>query len=554
MLFFDKQSALEKLQKHEYKEQEKLDLLDQVQEQNLPARDIIWMLTDHDSKIREVGSKLIVGDRSYATFQLLIKEMKNKEVLGRKYILPLLPRIDPEGLDVFLQKKIAASEVKDRSLAVEIISQFFRAERFIPMLLEAVHDPEQAIRYAATVKLCSYVKKNQEVFTQLFTMLYDETDRIRQRVIQEFCQIDAVELVEPFFARLPHEPKELQDKMIAALVRLAKKPELKLEEKVIPELASNNDLSRDMAARLLAEMPNKKEIIKKFLIYTRGIAFWLRERIFESLAKVTASIADAVLELLNDEAVRIDCMFLAAYIQDRRIIPGIVQILQSDVDWWIRVCAIDILLKFKAPDLIQQLRYCEKDPDLKWSVVSAYSELKAVTGLGFLKACLQDRSNYVRLEALRALAKFETAETNALIKEMAEGASDWALRTEAIRLAEALGITVKSKHEVVVDRVKEMASLKSLGFEMEDSTLNILDGSAEEIQTEEAAATYNEDASLAPERKMEEAAATCNENASLAPERKSDTAEPTTTTTRAMKFKFSRDLGLGKKNDEGENG
>ena len=141
---------------------------------------------------------------------------------------------------------------------------------------------------------------------------------IRHKVIQELSKTDSPELVEHFFARLALETKEVQDKMIATVSRLARNPELKIEERIIPELASESALSREVSARLLAQMPNKVEVIRKFLVYTRGIVFWLRERIFETMHTIAGSVADAVLELLMDEdpAIRIDSMFLAAYIQE----------------------------------------------------------------------------------------------------------------------------------------------------------------------------------------------------------------------------------------------
>lgn len=474
-LFNKAKSVLEKLQKHDYKDaQEKQALLDELVLEPPASRELVWMLTEHDSKLRDFATEWVCSDRSQYMLQLLVKEMQAKEAVGRRYIPTVIARVNPTGLFAYLHKCISHADAKERQLALDIISNFPKIDRFLPILQEAIEDPQEEIRYTAITKLCSRIRQ-RGIFLSLLPALDDESDRIRHKVILEMSNLQAGEIVEPFFARLPNEPREVQNKIIAALSRLAQNPELKIEERVIPVLASDSDMVREAAARLLAQMPNKKETIRTFLIYLRGIAFWLRERIFESIAKIAEHVADAVVALMEEPDISIDCMFLVPYIHDQRLVPGVIKVLTSDADWWIKVSAIDILVKLKPPGISNWLKNLQSDPELKWCIIGAYGELADPANLEFLVDNLQSQSRYIQLESLRAVAKFKNAQVNQILQRLAQESDDWEIRNEAKRLAEERAISTQESAEVALDRKKVIEELKKLGLEMEDDALNLME-------------------------------------------------------------------------------
>ncbi len=474
MLFFKEKTALEKLQQHEYKDmKEKLELLEKLAEEKPSPQELVWMLAEADHKLREFAIPQIVCEQSNAMFQLLLKQLESNE-LGRKYIPPILARMNYSLLLPYLQKSLSSANIDERLLATEIISFFPSVDRFIPILQEAIQDPDERIRYFASNKLCTRIK-NKEVFLSLLSLLNDESDRIRYKIISEMSLLNNAEIIEPFFARLPYESQELQDKIIYALTNLAKNPNLSIDKYVIPILASDEQIIRESAARLLAQMPNKVGIIRNFLLYLRGVVSWLRERIFESIAKIGPNIADAVIELLIDPDVRIDCMFLSQYISDPRVIPGVANIFQSnDVDWWIKVSALDILVKLKAPNISNLLTQYQQDSDLKWAIIGAYSDINDFSGINFLITCLNDKSQYIRLESLRALAKFKHPKADQIIRQVAETSQDVYLRDEAIRLANEKNISIVTS-EISFDKTSLLNELKGLGIEMEDEALNYVE-------------------------------------------------------------------------------
>ena len=154
MIFFKEKSALEKLQKHEYKDhEEKKALLEELKGEKHPSKEGLWMLTDSDGQLRDVGALIVFQDISRTMLETLVQEMKSKGALGKRYILPLLTRYPHAILFPFLQKQISSPAPEERKLAVEIVSQYPHFERFLTILTDAMKDPEEEIRFLAVNKL-----------------------------------------------------------------------------------------------------------------------------------------------------------------------------------------------------------------------------------------------------------------------------------------------------------------------------------------------------------------------------------------------------------------
>ena len=475
MIFFAKEkSTLQKLREREYANaDEKQELLAQLADE-FPAIDtIIWMLSDNDSALRNFAARYIKKDRSQKLLHLLIDEVKARPQLGKKYILPVIANNNFKGFFDYASKNISNPENQERILVMEILAHIHKVDPFFSIYQEAVNDPEEKVRYLAVHKLCSYIETDRN-FLLLAPLTSDESERIRHLILLRMAKIqEDARVVDLFFARLPHEKQSIQEKMIECLSRLASNPELHIEERLIPELASEKPMAREVAARLLAQMRNKKEIIRKFLIYTRGIAFWLRERIFESIGTIAVSIADTVLELLQDQdqMIRLDSMFLAVYIRDQRIIPGVVDIVRSDMDWWVKSAALDILAELKAIELPTLLAQSAGDPDLQCSIISAFHKTRHPSGFDFLVKGLESKSRYIRLESFRALLEYDMPPIKAIIKKLAETSTDEALRYEARKVAEQRGIQVEAYH-FSLDHSQEMQDLQQMGLVMADEHLN----------------------------------------------------------------------------------
>lgn len=481
--------SMERLRNHEYQNmKEKLELLNQLAESYPEPRQCVWMLAEKDGKFREIGTNIVLQDRSEKMLEAILAEIRKQEG-SKKYIIPVLVRLEPLGLVSYLKKAVASNKKEDRLLAMEIASQIKGSEKISHIffiLEEALRDPEEKIRYLAVHKLGFYTGK-REIFFLLLPFLQDPCDKIRHAVIYSIAKIDSPDLVQPFLERLGKEPKKIEEVVIQTLTRLARTSDIDIEEKLIPVLADENSVSREAAAKLLGELPDKRNVVRKFLLYTRGIAFWLRERIYESVGTVAAGVADAVLELLDDqdECIRIDAIFLAAYMNDKRIIPGLVRIVDSKLDWWVRVAAIDILVKFRVPNLQDILRDHHEDKDLLWAIISAYGEIQDTGTIDYLKKFLKHPLGSIRLASLRSLATMTEKRPDILgwLQDIAETEADWVLRTEAQHILENKGRTVTARAKAKLNKEAVMSELKKLGISMVDPDEVI--GALEEVEAEE---------------------------------------------------------------------
>ncbi len=463
---------------------EESDLLNQLLLDVPQPLEIIWMLSDLNKRYQEVGQKLLEPyGKDPKVFSLLMNEIKSKGGVARKNIPRIIGKLAFPNLSKDLSDLIYSKEKDQRLIAIEILGSYPKWEEFISIYKTALKDADQEVRYTALQKLTLFTK-NETVFLMLLPLIHEESDILRHLVLTKLAELDRTELVEPFFARLNQEPPDIQKILTIFIGRLARNPALRMEERLIPILADEDPASRNLAIQILIEMPNKREIIKKFLIYTRGVVVWLRERCFESFGKIASKIADDVIALLDDTdpTIRIESMFLAAYIHDPRIIPGVTRILKSDAEWWIRISAVEILGKFQTPDVSQLLHEYVNDDELQWSVLSVLGSVRDFSSIQVLLKFLKSPSKFIRLEVIKSLSQFpDLSALPIFIFPIAKKDPEADVRQAAIELLEKAGKKADIYEQVPVNitREKELTSLKKMGLEMEDIQFNFTEEALE---------------------------------------------------------------------------
>lgn len=487
--FFKDKSALKKLRNRDFRSlEEKLELLENLEQSPPDSRECIALLSNADENVRETAARILRRTANEETLELIFAELRKKGST-RNYIIPLLPKIQPQGIFYYLNKAISSSELQERSFAVDLAIKFPSVKEFTRFFAEAIKDPEEEIRFKAINKLCKSAN-DKAVFPLLVSLLEDESNRIRHQIIDAMAKISNPALIEPFFNRLPLEPRHIKEKIVSTLSRLVKEYQLEIANYVFPVLGDQNKETRDAAAKLLAEIPNQKELVKKFLIYTRGSAVWIRGRMYDALNSVSGKIAEIVIELLaeEDEQIRNDAMYLATHLRSPKIIPGMIFILEKDdIDWWMHVLAIDMLIALKAEELPALLKRHHQNPDLICAVANAYQQRNenSPEAISFLREALEHSSNAVRRTAVRALNSYRQPEFDEWLQYIGENEPDWVLRTETRNLLEARGITCK-EYVPANELDPEVAAqeLHNMGIQMEDHYLNAIVGIESDQETE----------------------------------------------------------------------
>ena len=210
---------------------------------------------------------------------------------------------------------------------------------------------------------------------------------------------------------------------------------------MVPVLADEQEEVRTAAVELLREMPNLKKVLRTYILHSRGLIHWLRERCMKSILKISTDLVKPLVELMEDpeEDVRIGAMNLAVQTRDPRIVKAVAGIFLSDSDWWVRTMAADILALFPMPDVVKLLASKLQDPDLRYGIFAALGEIDSPDALPYLLTGLQDQEKGIRSTTLTALEGKDDPKIVEAVLQIARGDPVQALRDKAEVLLESYG-------------------------------------------------------------------------------------------------------------------
>ena len=480
-------NLLKKVQAHEYTTNAELGrtLAEIDAHADLRARSILFMLSDSNPKVREFASQRMERLAGKKLLALLVDAMLGIEPKLRREIAELAAQSPMQALCDALAPLVHSKLEDERLIALEIIGVHPLWPEFLSFLKSALKDSQAQVR-RRSVRILRRGCKNPTIRLILLELLHDDDDAIRHEAIAALAAEPQPDIVEPFFARLPEEGRESQSFMVRALAKLASEPEAKLEERLLPILASEELKLREVAVKLLASIPNRTKVLRAYLLHSRGLATWLRERTHASILRMADNLIEPLIELMrdSDDDVRVGAMVMAAGSEDARIVPIVKEIFASDDDWWIRSIAADVLAKFPGSEVTDALLAKIADPDLRYSVITVLGSLLDERTVPVLVECLRDGSRGVRivtLEALRktheALGESRTVEATAdAILALAKDDSERTVQEKAADVLRAFGPHAKprlvalGKYEDVAAQEAKRAITSEL--QMENDSLN----------------------------------------------------------------------------------
>ena len=270
--------------------------------------------------------------------------------------------------------------------------------------------------------------------------------------------------------------------MVDALAKLANSAEAKLEERLIPILASEDKQLREIAVRLLASMPDRTRVLRSYLIQSRGLATWLRERTHKSILQLAEGLIEPLIELMadQDDDVRVGAMVMAKASKDSRLAQAIHKIFMSKSDWWIRSIAAESLAIFRSPQVTKALLSQLEDPDLRYSIITLLGDILDPQTVPVLLSCLRDPARGIRLIALEALRKTHAVlqdhplveETANAILELAKNDAQRTVREKASDVLTAFGPLSEPRLQEIAKHEEEGLELSKLAITSELSMAN----------------------------------------------------------------------------------
>jgi HEAT repeat protein len=456
-------------------EQGLLDLLHKIftHPEAHPKR-VIWMLSSPNPTIRNKSLAMITKMAGRNTCDILIEAMATSSEQTRQRLAKEIVKVDEQQLARVMSSLVASVDVGQRLLALEIVGAHPKKLHFLTMIKRMLSDTDSAVRSAATALLARGAK-NPTIRLILLELIDSDDPNVRSEAIEALSRFPDVDLVEPFFARMPAVERHERNLMTETLSTLAQNPDARMEEHVLPVLADENPEMRDAAVKLLALLPSRTKVLRAYFIHSKGLATWLRTRAAASILKLSDSLVHPLSELLDDEDmdVRVGAMLMIGESDDRSFVPLVLRIFQSDLDWWIRSIAVDVLSKHPSPELVELLLSEMHNPDLRYSIISALGRIDDPQSLRPLLQALNDPARGIRIAVLQALENKSAEDVAPHIFKIARDDEEKKVREKAAAmLAEFDGLSKQYLRELRVHNQEDDDRMEPIGLTMQNEELN----------------------------------------------------------------------------------
>jgi twitching motility protein PilT len=202
-------------------------------------------------------------------------------------------------------------------------------------------------------------------------------------------------------------------------------------------MASGDPQTRSAVLKILLGMGHRAELIKRFIVFSKTLAGWARDRALDSMKVFENDLFEPTIELLADpdNDIRSAALAVAASFEDARIIPATIGLL-NDSDWWIRSTAVETLGRLQDPSSVDAIIPLLADADVRWSAVEALGRIGDLRALPHLGELLADPNTDIRIEVIQWLPHFKSPTVLEMLRKVAETDDARVVRSRALDLAE----------------------------------------------------------------------------------------------------------------------
>jgi HEAT repeat protein len=423
---------------------EKKSILDALAQQgDLKGDDYARLLLSSDTDVTRFALDRIGQAKTPRLVDDLLEALQKTPQPRWRPLVMALHRLPSDALFARLDRWVEAKRPEQRVAAIEVIAGHPMPRHAIGLLRKALKDPEGLIRVRAVQVLGQDVRAAE--VRPLLRELIDHLDEsMRHAAIEALARDPDASLIEPFFELLPNQPPRIQDAMLRGLKRMLGQATEHLDrvlECILPILAAEDKKLREAAAQLLTAMPDKLAVLRRFLQYAKGLAFWLRDRAFGAVASVADDIVEAILALLKDDDfdVVVGAIFMAGDSRDPRLFEGLTLVLARDWDWWVKLPALELLAKFPLREATPILVARLEDEDLCTAALAALGRRAEPGTLPHVLRFLAHERRGLRRTALAAIEGFKDPAAIPPLVELARRDRDGECRLVALELLDGLG-------------------------------------------------------------------------------------------------------------------
>jgi twitching motility protein PilT len=274
----------------------------------------------------------------------------------------------------------------------------------------------------------------------------DPDKTIREKALAVLARHDAAGSIDLLVEQIPLVGYSTQQLLVDALTRAAPSQGPAFADRLLPLVASGDPGTRSAVLKILIGMPDRREVVRRYIVFSKTLAGWARDRTLESMRAFGNDLLEPTIELLSDpdQEVRASAMLVAQSFEDARIVPATISLLK-DPDWWIRITAAETLGRLKDPRAVEPLVEALADPEARWSAVEALGRIGDVRAAEGLSKLLQDPAPEVRIEVVQALSHFEHPQMLDFVRSVAKQDASRAVRARALDIAREMTARQKTK-------------------------------------------------------------------------------------------------------------
>ncbi|HEV8433646.1 MAG TPA: PilT/PilU family type 4a pilus ATPase [Thermoanaerobaculia bacterium] len=430
--------------------------------ENIRARDVAWMLFRPDRTFRDTGAKVLMRVRDPESFDVFLIESKGKpEAAIRAAVSSFfalnLPGIDQRAAQILAVPTKETKETREmQEAARRVLLEAPLSGAITPLIWQLAMQgwPEDRLPYLT--KLAAG-EMDDRVIARWRQIAADDEPTIREKGVQVLADRAPAAAVDILVKELPRVGYATQQSVVEALTRVATGRGVEFADKLLPLVASGDAATRTAVLKILANIGDPHEVVKRFILFSKSLAGFVRDRALDSLRAFGDQLIEPAIELLRDpdDDVRAAAIAVASAFDDPRIVPSTIALLK-DPDWWIRIAAADTLGRLKDSRAVEPLMAALADPDVRWAAVESLGRIGDPRSLPALGKMLADPTPDVRIEVMQALRHFKHPQVQNALLQMAANDPERNVRARAIDILDEIAVS-ENKSQAQIDAVRKQA-------------------------------------------------------------------------------------------------
>jgi twitching motility protein PilT len=440
----------------------------------LRARELAWMLFRPDRAYRDAVVPVLKRIADPETADVVVGECRNKPEAAVRAAAAALFTLGIAGTE----QRLAALAVSGKGEAQELARRLLLEAPVSPALepvlwqLAAGGRPQDRAAFLGRLAASAVEAKSIPRWQRLAR---DPEKAIREKALAVLARVDPAGSTDLLVEQIPLVDYSTQQLLVEALTRAAAGQGAAFADRLLPLIASGDPGTRSAVLKILVGMPERRDVVRRYIVFSKTLAGWARDRALESMRAFGPDLVEPTIALLSDpdQEVRASAMLVAQSFEDPRIVPATIGLLK-DPDWWIRITAADTLGRLRDPQAVEPLVQALADPEARWSAVEALGRIGDARAASALAKLLQDPAPEVRIEVIQALSHFDHPQMLDAVRHVAAHDPSRAVRGRALEIAREMA--ARSQARLADEEALKQAALAAQAGQNEPRLNTLLAG------------------------------------------------------------------------------